>query len=258
MLSNTFILNITKYTSHKTNKISILCLKKKEIPMIKYKEIIYECEKGEFLKYNNNLYKITKKMYLCIVNKNINNNRINIYNINKLASTIKYMIDLKELLLNNLTKIPNSIGKLTNLQFLVINNKLKEIPKSIGKLTNLQKLSLENNNLTEIPKSIIKLTNLKTLSMYNNNLTKIPKSIYKLTNLQSLILTNNNLTKIPKSIGKFSKLTYLSLENNNLTNIPKSIGKLTDLQYLILTNNNLTNIPKSIENLKNHCVIYYK
>ncbi len=40
MLSNTYILNTTKYISHKTNKISILCLKKKEIPMIKYKESV--------------------------------------------------------------------------------------------------------------------------------------------------------------------------------------------------------------------------
>jgi hypothetical protein len=61
MLSNTYILNVSKYTSNKTNKVSIWSLKKKEIPMIKYKESVYECEKGEYVKCNNNLYKITKK-----------------------------------------------------------------------------------------------------------------------------------------------------------------------------------------------------
>jgi Leucine-rich repeat (LRR) protein len=45
-----------------------------------------------------------------------------------------------------------------------MNFDLTEIPKSIGKLTNLQKLYI-TNKLTYIPKSIVKLTNLKILSL---------------------------------------------------------------------------------------------
>jgi Leucine-rich repeat (LRR) protein len=198
MLSNTYILNITKYTSNKTNKISILYLKKREIPIIKYRESVYECEKGEYVKYNNNLYKITKKMYLCIINNDIDNGTLEINNINKLGSIIKYIIDskLKRLFIryNNLKEIPKSIGKLTNLKYLSLsNNNLKEIPKSLRKLTNLEYLYLENNKLSEIPKSLGKLTNLKLLSCNNNKLTNIPKSIGKLTSLKNLYLCNNNL-----------------------------------------------------------------
>ncbi len=38
MLFYTYILNTTKYTSHKTNKISIFCFKNKNIPMTKIKK----------------------------------------------------------------------------------------------------------------------------------------------------------------------------------------------------------------------------
>jgi Leucine-rich repeat (LRR) protein len=82
--------------------------------------VLYECEKGEFVKYNNNLYKITKKMYLCIVNKDIENIELRIYDtdINKLASTIKYISNLQTLDLrySNISDVPKSIGKLTNLK----------------------------------------------------------------------------------------------------------------------------------------------
>jgi Leucine-rich repeat (LRR) protein len=222
MLFYTYILNVAKYTSYKTNKICILCLKKKEIPIIKIKKSIFECEKGEIVKYKNNLYKITKKMYLCIVNEYINNNTLRIYKIDKLASTIKYIINLQKL----------------DISF----NKLTDIPKSIGKLTNLEVLLLNNNNLTDIPKSIGKLTKLQVLTLYYNNLTDIPKSIYKLTNLQEFFFGYNfgynNLTKIPKSIGKlrnygsgifrrYTLIGKLKIETQiYLKDILRSIGKL--------------------------------
>jgi len=130
-----------------------------------------------------------------------------------------------------------------------------EIPKEIGKLTNLQHLILDNNQLTgEIPKEIVKLVNLRYLSLINNQLTgKIPKEIGKLINLQQLYLYNNQLTgEIPKEIGKLINLRTLWLNNNQLTGeIPKEIGKLINLQSLNLGNNQLIGeIPKEIQEMK--------
>ena len=62
-----------------------------------------------------------------------------------------------------LTRLPESVGKLTNLtRFYLISNQLTKLPESIGKLTNLTKLVLRNK-ITELPESIGKLTNLTRL-----------------------------------------------------------------------------------------------
>ncbi|MBP5093899.1 MAG: leucine-rich repeat domain-containing protein, partial [Abditibacteriota bacterium] len=48
---------------------------------------------------------------------------------------------------NNLTSLPESIGNLTNLEFLFLDyNKLTSLPSSIGNLTNLRSLYLGGNN----------------------------------------------------------------------------------------------------------------
>ncbi len=158
-------------------------------------------------------------------------------------------LDLSNL---NLTTLPEAIGNLTNLQYLVLtNNQLTAIPEAIGKLTNLQSLRLDNNQLTAIPEAIGNLTNLQYLVLTNNQLKAIPEAIGKLTNLQRLDLDNNQLTAIPEAIGKLTNLHKLLLTNNQLKAIPETIGNFTNLQTLLLDNNQLTAIPEAIENLTN-------
>src|SRR3972149_6770781 len=65
---------------------------------------------------------------------------------------------------NQLTSLPDSIGQLTNLRLVYVdNNQLTSLPDSIGQLTNLQKLFVDNNQLTSLPDSIGQLTNLQVL-----------------------------------------------------------------------------------------------
>jgi hypothetical protein len=60
-----------------------------------------------------------------------------------------------------LTKLPDSIGQLMNLQNLDVNdNRLTMLPDNIGQLTNLYHLKLINNQLQTLPDSIGNLQNL--------------------------------------------------------------------------------------------------
>jgi Leucine-rich repeat (LRR) protein len=70
---------------------------------------------------------------------------------------------------------------------------LTKLPESIGKLTQLQDLNLSENRLTGLPEFIGKLTQLETLDLMSNQLTKLPESIGKLTQLNKVLLYNNQL-----------------------------------------------------------------
>jgi hypothetical protein len=128
-------------------------------------------------------------------------------------------------------------------------NDLTALPESIGNLTNLKTLNLEENGLRELPESIGNLTNLETLDLYMNELSALPKSIGNLTNLETLNLYGNYLSALPESIGNLTNLKTLNLEGNGLRELPKSIGNLTNLETLDLYANELTELPESIGNL---------
>lgn len=93
--------------------------------------------------------------------------------------------------------------------------KLTSLPESIGNLTNLQYLGIQNNQLTSLPKSLGSLTNLEHLSLKQNKLTSLPENIGNLTNLKHLDLCFNKLTSLPESLGNLINLTHLSLSNDN-------------------------------------------
>ncbi len=96
----------------------------------------------------------------------------------------------------------------------LVNNQLTSLPNSIGNLTQLQKLRLTFNHLTSLPDSIGNLTQLKTLSLGRNRLTSLPNSIGNLTQLQELYLRRNILTSLPNSIGNLTQLQELDLSFN--------------------------------------------
>ena len=80
--------------------------------------------------------------------------------------------------------------------------KITKLPELIGQLVNLQKLLLYNNQITVLPESIDQLVNLQKLSLSDNQITVLPESIGQLVNLQRLWLNNNQITVLPESIGQ--------------------------------------------------------
>ena len=165
---------------------------------------------------------------------------------------------------NQLTALPDSIGKLTNLVILNLSyNQLKELPPDIGKLTNLTHLYISRNQLKELPPDIGKLTYLEHLWLDSNQLKELPPDIGKLTNLVTLNLSNNQLIKLPDSIGNLTDLITLNLNSNQLKELPPDIGKLTKLITLHLMFNKITAdklsaLPDSIKKIKNFSVDFFK
>jgi len=108
-------------------------------------------------------------------------------------------------------KIKISILNDLNLHF----NQITNIPETIGELTQLTEIYLENNLFGILPESIGNLTNLITLNINENQLTSIPENIGNLTGLEKLLLYNNSLTSLPESICNiFSNLSQYDFSDN--------------------------------------------
>ena len=103
---------------------------------------------------------------------------------------------------------------------------LTELPESIGNLTELVQLYIDDNELESLPESIGNLSNLYYLIANFNHITALPESIGNLSNLNFLDLGYNELTYIPESIGNLQNLEYLWIFDNQLSSLPESICNL--------------------------------
>lgn len=173
--------------------------------------------------------------------RSANNSRsdpCNIHHQNEIATAMSYCIgsDLVALTLsdNGLKgTIPESIGALTGLQFLDLNNNNEplggrnsakalhgSIPETIGNLTHLQVLDLGGSDWLHgtIPAAIGRLTKLKTLRLYHNRLHgEIPAELGSLTHLSNLYLYNNLLGgRVPPL--NFSHIRYCGIGDSKGAN----------------------------------------
>ncbi|BDS14231.1 leucine-rich repeat domain-containing protein [Aureispira anguillae] len=154
-----------------------------------------------------------------------------------LPETIKDLAALEKLNISfgPLKKIPNVLDGLTNLKVCRLagtGNNLKNVPDSIGKLKQLEKLLLFQNSLEELPATIGDLDQLKELSVWSNKIKKLPSSIGQLKQLKSLDISANKLTELPETIANLSELEYLTIINNPLPKTPEFIGELSNLRQL--------------------------
>lgn len=115
-----------------------------------------------------------------------------------------------------LTEVPTTIGKLTNIQQLRIShNQLKNLPSTFAQLTKVQRLNMEHNSFSEFPKELFALKNLERLDMHKNKLTAIPNEIAQLTQLEELDLHANQISNLPiEALAQLNKLTYLNIAEN--------------------------------------------
>jgi internalin A len=158
----------------------------------------------------------------------------------------------KELDLNymELTELPESLGRLTQLQTLYLSSsKLTALPEWLGGLTQLRSLDLSDSRLKTLPEWLGGLTQLQSLDLSGNRLKALPESLGGLTQLQELYLSHNRLKALPESLGQLARLETLDLSHNQLKALPESLGQLARLETLDLSTNQLTMLPESLGGL---------
>ncbi|MBD2411035.1 leucine-rich repeat domain-containing protein [Nostoc calcicola FACHB-3891] len=174
-----------------------------------------------------------------------------------------------------LTELPVEIGKLKQLESLILGkkvdgsepvgsrllekvsgNNLKTLPLELLSLPNLRKLDISGNPLESIPDVVTQILHLEELILIRVELTEIPDALAKLTNLTQLTLHSNQITQIPEALAKLTNLTHLHLYNNKITQIPEAIANLTNLTQLDLSYNQITQIPEALAKLTNLTQLY--
>jgi len=138
---------------------------------------------------------------------------------------------------------------------------LSEIPQSIGKMSNLERLSLRQNDIRSFPESFFHLKKLKHLDLSENlSLITIPEEISQLKELESLYLDDCYLGEsewdkerrerrkpestakiigLPNTLKELKKLSTLSIKGNSLGEIPMMIADIPNLKELSLKSNNI-------------------
>ncbi|MBO1352345.1 MAG: leucine-rich repeat domain-containing protein [Hormoscilla sp. GUM202] len=149
-----------------------------------------------------------------------------------------------------LTKVPEAIGKLTNLQELNLSyNQISSLPEVLVKLTSLQRLYLMENQISSLPEGLEKLTSLQELILCFNQISSLPEGLGKLTSLQKLNLSGNEISSLPEGLGKLTSLQELILYTNKISSLPEGLGKLTSLQKLNLSGNEISSLPEGLGKL---------
>ncbi|KAF3441379.1 hypothetical protein FNV43_RR15293 [Rhamnella rubrinervis] len=129
---------------------------------------------------------------------------------------------------------------------------IEEIPDSIGKLCNLQTLLLRLCRIHELPESIANLKHLRYLDLSDTLIKTIPDTLGNLHELLTLDLSGTGIEKIPDTLGNLHELRTLELVYcEKFTQLPTNITMLTNLCDLNNLGTSLKVMPPKLSNLKN-------
>ncbi|OQX18134.1 MAG: hypothetical protein BWK76_08420 [Desulfobulbaceae bacterium A2] len=162
------------------------------------------------------------------------------------------------------------LGTLGQLQVLRIQcmEALEDLPATIGNLTRLEQLVIDNGNgcvmNVALPESLGQLSNLKVLVLYGaldprdgnapvppERIKRLPESLGRLERLEVLNLARNGLRTVPPQVAGLKNLRVLRLEYNDLATVPDFVGLLDNLQELSLSSNGKgLRLPDTLARLK--------
>jgi Leucine-rich repeat (LRR) protein len=173
--------------------------------------------------------------------------------LRRLPESIGHLTDLEHLDLNECRKLvalPYAICGLVSLRTLVLSfcEKLQQLPEEFGKLTNLETLEVTRcSTLSDLPASIGGLRMLKTLVMRCTKVRDLPEEFGLLTSLTSLELPE--LRSVPQTFQGLQSLTSLRLDGGSAD--VGDLGALTALKHLnFWAHATITTLPKCMGNLK--------
>lgn len=181
---------------------------------------------------------IKKNKELKIINAVSNNITFKGY---RKSSSLEHL----DLRLNNVTVVPNSIGrKYRSLKALSFNaNPIKKVKPGIARLSHLEYLSFYGNMLTEIPPPVYKITTLQVIDLFDNRIEFLSPDIKNLQSLKVLYLANNRLYRLPDEIGLLKNLEEVYVYNNRMDTLPASMDKLEKLRILWVNDNFFHTVP---------------
>ncbi|XP_062175104.1 putative disease resistance protein At3g14460 [Alnus glutinosa] len=138
---------------------------------------------------------------------------------------------------NNLTKkVPHDLlPKLRYLRVLSLSHyeNVTYLPDSIGKIKQLRYLDLSFTAVKRLPDSICELINLQTLNLSCcNNLVRLPRDMRKLINLRHLDITRTDIMEMPIQLGRLKCLQTLTtfIISKTSGSCIGELGKLTNLR----------------------------
>ena len=114
---------------------------------------------------------------------------------------------------------------------------LDSLPNSVGKIAQLQSLAIGHNALSVLPDNLCALRQLKCLQVNHNQLANLPHGLGDLVELRTLHANDNRLAALPQSIGALRNLLDLQLQNNRLRELPTQLNALRIGTTVLLKNN---------------------
>lgn len=145
-----------------------------------------------------------------------------------------------------MTEIPDSLGELVQLEWLLIDSgsrtmtttagTLRVLTEAIGKLAQLRTLTIERHAMTALPDSLGQLAALKSFVVRANALAALPDSIGQLAGLDTLgISAAHKLRELPSSLSGCTALETLGISDSELAATDLTVvGALPALKTLSL------------------------
>ncbi|OBT52235.1 hypothetical protein VE04_07934 [Pseudogymnoascus sp. 24MN13] len=191
---------------------------------------------------------------------------------NFLESFPEFLCDLPGLVdldmsFNAVDKLPNAIGRLTNLErFVITNNRLSgSLPDTFSQLCDLKEVDVRYNALSSID-VIAALPMVEQISADHNSVSVFEGSFDKIRilrlnsnpvtrfeikspvpTLTTLVLSNAKLAHIADgSFERMPNLVKLVLDKNHFVSLPRHIGKLRNLEHFSIARNALSSLPPEI------------
>jgi photosystem II stability/assembly factor-like uncharacterized protein/Leucine-rich repeat (LRR) protein len=159
---------------------------------------------------------------------------------------------IAELTLTGIHVLPDTVKVLTALEKLTIIDSLTTLPQSLGKLHNLRTLAITRCRITALPDTMSSMDSLKVIRLYAAPIRKFPITALCPPRLDSLFITKTFYDTLPVSISGIASLKALSVDSTPISYISNDIGDLKALTSLTIKNeDSLPVLPDSVGALSN-------
>ena len=151
----------------------------------------------------------------------------------------------------------NQIKIKNDLEWLCLEQCIKEVPNWLNNLDSLKFLSLKGNSLSSIEFDFNQCENLISLDISKNKLKQIPSKIYNLKRLKILNVSNNKISEISDDIEKMESLEIIDISNTKIKQISQKIKSLPKLKKIRISKFDNKKTINDLRELLPNCVFEY-